>query len=210
MAAHFFEPSLQALRLTFEDVASFSLEECEEALARIDDAMGHPEQFGTLRLKFDVTSSWVVARANIDAHVEQIGILPLLLKQKAAVLDRIRDLRPVDQLNRVRDDIARIVSPGTTKDALLQALRDHAEEEQKESERIARASSEVEQELLEHRVTGAFEARITSAELRLDQARKDIDRVEAKALNKWDVVTVVFAVAVPMIAAAALVVSLIK
>ncbi len=101
-AADFFEPKLRDLKLAADQIQEFSITELEEALVRVDDAMRHPDQFGTLRLKISAQANmFVIPKATTEAQVE-VGILPILLKRKALILDRIKVLRPVDQLEHLK------------------------------------------------------------------------------------------------------------
>ncbi|NER78880.1 MAG: hypothetical protein F6K42_04740 [Leptolyngbya sp. SIO1D8] len=75
-AQRFFEPQLVDLELGGDQIATQSLEELQESLERINDAIANPGAFGSIRLQ-----------------AVEIGAMKLLLERKKLIKTRIRDLR---------------------------------------------------------------------------------------------------------------------
>jgi hypothetical protein len=137
-ALRVFEPKLRALNLGLDQIDKQALLELEESLERIDDAMRHPEQFGTIRLKMTADAGVVVARSTSEAQFE-VGIYPFLLQRKVRVLDRIKSLRPVGRLADLRQQIIRGVEDLAAREDLLAIVDVH-------NDLAAQASSELEAE----------------------------------------------------------------
>jgi hypothetical protein len=79
--AHF-EPQLARLGLSVEQIEKQNLEELNESLVKVNDALAHPDGFGTLRLKVTANAALLVATTQQESHME-ISVLPLLLERKA-------------------------------------------------------------------------------------------------------------------------------
>ncbi|MFD5258170.1 hypothetical protein ACFWM5_35815 [Streptomyces bobili] len=110
-----YDPILSSLGLSVNAIKGYDLPDLEQALARINEAISHPEQFGMVRSSG--VKAWVV-----EAHTEiSIGILPFLLERKRLILERIKELRSKERLNGLQDLIERL-SPGPEKDELKRQL----------------------------------------------------------------------------------------
>lgn len=124
-----FESKLQALSLGLDQIDQQSLPELEASLERVTEAMRHPEQFGTVRLKMNTDAAMLVMRTTAETQFE-VGIFPILLQRKARILERIKALRPASQLSKLREHIVqRIDDPAIREDllALVEAQRQQQE-----------------------------------------------------------------------------------
>lgn len=100
-ARKFFEPQLTALGLGKEQIEGATLEELEASLERVNDAITHPESFGTLRLK--VSASGLIV-ASTESQIE-IGILPILLERKRLILERIAILKGNQKIENLKETL---------------------------------------------------------------------------------------------------------
>jgi hypothetical protein len=138
-ALRVFEPKLRALNLGLDQIDRQTLLELEASLERIAEAMRHPEQFGTIRLKMTADAAVVVvARSTSEAQFE-VGIYPFLLQRKVRVLDRIKSLRPTGRLADLRQQIIRGVEDLAAREDLLGII-------DTQNDLAAQASSELEAE----------------------------------------------------------------
>src|ERR1700730_18460521 len=73
-----FEPQLTNLGLSVEHIERQNLDELNQSLNKVNDAISHPENFGTLTLEAGGGVGFFGLNLSEKAHIE-IGILPLLL-----------------------------------------------------------------------------------------------------------------------------------
>lgn len=132
-----FEPQLVRLGLGLEQIKGQTLEELNQSLVKINDAISHPESFGTLKIKITARAALILTSADSEAHIE-IGILPLLLERKSLILKRIRELGGVQNLQNLGDLIAS-VSDAELRDRLNAQLSNLSEQ----SRRLAEQESAV-------------------------------------------------------------------
>jgi hypothetical protein len=85
-------------------------------------------------------SGVIVAKARSEAHIE-VGILPILLLRKSLILERIKLLRPIDQLVALRQEIAGRVDDPAIKDELLRVLESQQVEQKAQSRRLEAQTS---------------------------------------------------------------------
>jgi hypothetical protein len=104
-----FEPQLERLGLSVEQIETQNLDELNESLAKVNDAISHPENFGTLKLMFTGQAS-VILTARQEAHIE-IGILPLLLERKSLILNRIKSLVGERRITSLHDLVTTVPDP---------------------------------------------------------------------------------------------------
>lgn len=203
-AAAFFEPKLAALGLSIAQIESQDLPALEESRLRIDKLMEHPEQLGFFRARFAAEAAVLLVTTTSDAQVET-GALPILMSRKALILDRIKLLRPLDQLEILREEITNRVDDPAKRSELLRMLEAQHAEEQARSARLAEESHSLESALEADRARRAQEVAVAELKLRVDGLDKALSekaekldaslvRLEDKSVSKWDVVTVVFAV----------------
>jgi hypothetical protein len=72
----------------------------------INEAIKHPESFGSLSFKLSAGGKVYVTNSKSDAQFE-IGILPLLLDRKKFILERIRLLSSNEKIETIQDLILR-------------------------------------------------------------------------------------------------------
>lgn len=203
-AETFFEPKLRALGLAVDQIEQQDVERLEGSLARINEAMQHPEQFGTFHLKVTTNLAVVLTTATSEALTE-VGILPILLVRKALILDRIKLLRPLDQIAALRQEVAKRVEDPAVRAELLRVLDAQQVDQKAQSQRLATEANQVESALQAEREAHARELALAEVKIRVNALEKDLSektdkldrsltRVEDKAVSKWDVVIVVFAV----------------
>ncbi|MFD9128347.1 hypothetical protein [Kitasatospora sp. NPDC059571] len=81
LAKDLFDPQLDALGLSLDQIEAQSLDELETSLDRISDAIAHPEAFGTFNVMMTAEGRLVIARAGSKAPLT-VGALPVLLQRK--------------------------------------------------------------------------------------------------------------------------------
>lgn len=203
-AAAFFEPKLAALGLSVQQIESQDLPALEESRLRIDKLMEHPEQLGFFRARVSADATWFIAKSSADSQVET-GALPILLSRKALILDRIKLLRPLDQLETLREEITNRVDDPAKRSELLRMLEAQHAREQARSARLAEESHSLESALEADRALRGQGVALAELKVRVDGLDKalaeksekldaSLVRLEDKSVSKWDVVTVVFAV----------------
>lgn len=201
-ALAFFEPKLRALNLAVDQIEEQTLPELEGSLERINDAMQHPAQFGTFRMKMTAEPTVILVKATSEAQVE-VGILPILLERKSLILDRIKLLRPEGQLADLRGEILQRVPDSRARDELLRVLDEQHEEQQQFSSRLEIESKEVGQALEAERQAVGQAVMVAKLEMRVDSLDKSLEtrvetldkalaRLEERSVSKWDVVTILF------------------
>ncbi|MEM8504332.1 MAG: hypothetical protein AAF716_14405 [Cyanobacteria bacterium P01_D01_bin.1] len=97
-ARAFFEPQLQALGLSEEQIRSYDLEQLEMALSTANDSIKTPEAFGMFKFSFSANLSIVMIKAP-EAHFE-IGILPILIERRNMVVERIKAIKAIQESER--------------------------------------------------------------------------------------------------------------
>jgi uncharacterized membrane protein len=144
----FFEPQLRALGLTTKQIEEQDLPELESSRERINDAIANPDSFGKVRLSLGVSSGRVtalIAARESDAIIER-GVLPILLEQKALILDRIKELRSEQQLTDLRADVVDKVEDPQVREQMLNIVNSRFEEERAARESLDRERAKVEDE----------------------------------------------------------------
>jgi len=101
---NFFEPQLARLGLSADQIEQQNLEELNESLKKINDAIAQPQAFGTLKMSIGPTGLFVV---KAESHFE-VGILPLLLERKALILRRIKTLGGERRIETLKDLVATV------------------------------------------------------------------------------------------------------
>lgn len=91
LSEQFFEPRLRELGLSEQQIGGLKLDELQEALSRIDEAITNPQGFGEISVMVSARGELVIAKASSDRHLT-VGIMPLLLIRKRMILSRIREL----------------------------------------------------------------------------------------------------------------------
>lgn len=103
LANEYFANDLDDLELSRSTLQQQSLEELQESLVIVDDALRTAAFYGTIRLKITASiSTAVLATSQSEAHLE-VGIAPLLLERKKLITYRLRQLRGEIKVNSLRD-----------------------------------------------------------------------------------------------------------
>jgi hypothetical protein len=110
-AQRFFDAQLERLGLGEIQIASQGITELEDSLARVDDALRTPESFGVLRLSMSGNAAVVIVKTNTEAHIE-VGVVPILLERKKAIVDRLRLLRSQRPINTLADLLDSLTDTG--------------------------------------------------------------------------------------------------
>ena len=139
----FFEPQLGRLGLAEGQIADQDLAQLEVSLEKVNDAIANPDAFGKLKIAFTAQGSVLIAQTHTEHHLE-LGILPLLLERKGQILDRIKALRPEQQLSELREDVAAAVNDPEAREHLIETIDRRFEEQRASLEELDRQKAEVE------------------------------------------------------------------
>ncbi|ACC82419.1 hypothetical protein [Nostoc punctiforme] len=102
-AQDYFEPQLIEMGFEKTKIEAQSLQELRQNLDSINEAIKHPESFGTLGFSISAATGTVyITQSKSDALFE-IGILPLLLERKKLILERIRLLSSNEKIKTIQD-----------------------------------------------------------------------------------------------------------
>jgi len=110
-ASRFFETQLESIGLSRAQIEVQSITELEDSLVRIDDALRSPESFGVLRFSMTASTPVFAIKSNSEAHIE-VGIVPLLLERKKAIVDRLRSLRSQRPIQTLADLVDSVTDHG--------------------------------------------------------------------------------------------------
>jgi hypothetical protein len=164
LAEAMFGPQLDNLGWGRGELRAQNLEELESSLERVNDAMTHPESFGVFHAKLTAEAGLIVAKAGPEAHIT-LGIMPLLLQRKRLILERIKELRPQEQLASVRKDVQENVADGELKEQVLRLIDDRLAAEKETSAQLDEESKALER----------------TAELRAAQMRLEVELKERRS-----------------------------
>ena len=91
LTRNFFEPKLEKMGLSEDQINSQNLDDLNRSLEKIDSAIAHPEGFGTPRYKIfpSITDAMVYGSGENEI---QLNIIPILLERKSLILTRISTL----------------------------------------------------------------------------------------------------------------------
>jgi hypothetical protein len=129
-ARAYFEPQLESIGLSAEQIEGQTLEELEASLINVNVAIQHPESFGSLQLSFPAKGAvklWVVEAGAPEGQIT-IGALPVLLERKSMILRRIAVLRPQAQLSDLEKVVANTVEDPQERKSLLKSIEISKEE----------------------------------------------------------------------------------
>jgi hypothetical protein len=142
VARAIFEPQLLPLSLTNGQIETQSLVELEQSLERVNDALLHPESFGTLKIGFSGAGNVFITKMTSEA-IYEIGIVPILLEKKKLILDRKKFLIGEQKIESLIDLIQNVADEN-----VRTKLTNEIEDLKKESAGLAQQSKEVEKERL--------------------------------------------------------------
>ncbi|MCI5121539.1 MAG: hypothetical protein D3908_10185, partial [Candidatus Electrothrix sp. AUS4] len=145
-ASEYFDSQLIKLGLTHEQINKQSLEELNESLNTVNEALQNPDSFGEFKISYSANARFYVVQAESNYH-RKISILPILLERKKLIVERIKELSTGKKLESLHDLISNI-SDENLKQKLfeeLTALKKEADEYTEETRNIT--SKEVEERL---------------------------------------------------------------
>jgi hypothetical protein len=126
-ANRFFEAQLESIGLSRAQVEQQTITELEDSFVRVDDALCAPESFGVLRFSVTANASVLLVKSNSESHIE-VGVVPLLLERKKAIIERLRLLRGQRPIKSLSDLIESVTDHGLREQLLteLEATRNVA------------------------------------------------------------------------------------
>lgn len=122
LAKKHFDDLLVPLGLTEQQLQSQNLDELRKSLESVNDAITHPESFGTIKLKLKASVGMIITSIGSEANFE-IGILPILLERKKLIIERIGILEGNQKINDIKDLIENQVSDEAIKVRLQEELK---------------------------------------------------------------------------------------
>ena len=132
-----FESQLRDLGLSKDQIETQSLDELQQSLEKVNEALKHPESFGTLRFPEVLV---LVTSSGSDAHFER-RILQLLLSCKKLILERIRTLSTNEKIESIQDLLNQVGD-----EDLKVRLNQEVTDLRSEAQRLREQSKEVDQE----------------------------------------------------------------
>jgi len=183
----YFDILLKPLNLTEEEIKKQTLDELKISLERINEAIQHPESFGTINLKLIADTSIIIAKGTSESHFS-MGVLPILLERKKLILERIRLLEGEKKIGNIHELINQVPD-----EELKSTLKDEFEELKNSSSSLQKELTDTENQRVEEQIN--LQERMLKLEA--ERARIDIDRTERKAkvtqsyLEKESVATLV-------------------
>jgi hypothetical protein len=139
----FFDAQLRRLGLAEDQIRQQGLDELQLSLQKVNGAIENPDSFGKLRIKVGGEAGAVITQSATDYHFE-LGILPLLLERKGQILERIRVLRPEQQLSELREDVVASVEDPAERERLVKTIDQRFEEQREARENLDREQAQVE------------------------------------------------------------------
>lgn len=121
-AKKYFDDFLIPLGLTEQQIQSQNIDELRKSLDNVNDAISHPESFGTVKFKITASAGVVITSIKQEAHFE-IGILPILLERKKLIIERIGLLEGDEKISNI-EDLINHISDETIKSNLQKELKD--------------------------------------------------------------------------------------
>jgi len=135
----YFESQLRDLSLAKDQIETQSLGELQQRLETVNEALKHPESFGTLKFKISVGGGVLLTSSKSDAHFER-GILQLLLSRKKLILERIRTLSTNKKIESIQDLINQV-----GEENLKVKLNQEVTDLKSEAQRLREQSKDVDQ-----------------------------------------------------------------
>ena len=127
-ARAYFEPQLESIGLSEKQIASQTLDELEVSLSNVNDAIQHPESFGSLQLSFKAKQGSTSILVAAPEGQMSIGALPVLLERKSMILRRISVLRPQEQLSDLKKVVVDTVEDPKARESLLESIESSKQE----------------------------------------------------------------------------------
>lgn len=112
-AERYYEPQLKSVGLGKDDIQSQTLPDLEKSLQKVDDAILRKDTFGTVRFK--ATPDGQIVVSTTDEGIET-SIGPTLLARKALIVERMRQLRTIEDVGSLRNIVeANVAEPAKAK-----------------------------------------------------------------------------------------------
>lgn len=192
-AENFFSPTLKKLKLTVEQIKQQSLAELQASLNTVNEAINHPDSFGVMRVTLTADIGVVISKATSESHM-QIGILPILLERKALILERIKLLRPTEQIKDFRQEVTEMVPDPKIREQLLKVLDEHAVMQQELSSKIEKESAAASSALAEETASLRNALTVAKIEGRLEIVEKLTEKLDGEKATKFDSATITIAI----------------
>jgi hypothetical protein len=173
-----FEPQLETLHLTENQINQQNLTELEGSLQHIDDTIKAPESFGTLKLT--MTGAGIKIADSQNKNAFEVDIIPLLLERKKLILERIRELKAKEQIVGLRD-----LAGKSLDNEIRTKIESAINEFKKQSEASYMQSQEVDARLQEEKYSEQQKARLS-----MEMAERKAE-IWHKFLGKESVATLV-------------------
>lgn len=143
----YFEPQLEIIGLSVEQIEHQTLDELEVSLSNVNSAIEHPELFGSMSLSFAVKGGELTSIISSPSEAQMsVGALPLLLERKSMILRRIGILRPQAQLNDLEKIVAETVEDEGERESLLKSIGISKEEATAQAHSLQLQTEQTEQE----------------------------------------------------------------
>ena len=158
-AEAYFDGWLKKSGLSNEQIARQTLDELEQSLERVNDAINNQESFGKAKLVLTgEVGLFALGKATSDATYE-VGILPILLEKKKLILDRTNVLKNKEKIKNLRDAIKKVGD----KD-IREKLENELNNLESEAKNLKRQAEDVEKEQSQEQL------RVVEALARLNEA----------------------------------------
>lgn len=118
----YFEPALENIGLSEKQIESQTLKELQVSLNNVNDAIKHPEGFGSMQLSLQAKQAVSSLLATSPEGQMSIGILPVLLERKCLILRRISVLHPEEQLSDLKMVVVDSVVDPKARVSLLESI----------------------------------------------------------------------------------------
>lgn len=118
----YFEPTLENIGLSRKQIESQTLKELEVSLNNANDAIKHPEEFGSMQLSLQAKQGVSPFLTTNSEGQMSVGILPVLLERKCLILRRISVLRPEEQLSDLKTAVVDSVIDPKARESLLESI----------------------------------------------------------------------------------------
>jgi hypothetical protein len=122
VVTRFYEPHLKVLKLSKEQIDQQDLDELENSLDVVNDAIANHDSYPKLRLKYVSEAGLVIVKDDSEATLTAT-ILPSLLTAKGQILERIRVLTPREKISNLSELVEK-VSDDEVRKALQQEIQD--------------------------------------------------------------------------------------
>jgi uncharacterized membrane protein len=141
-ARSIFEPQLRMLGLSVDSIEGQGISELETSLDKVNDALNHVDSFDKLRFNMTASGHAILVQSGSQWTFERT-ILPFLLESKARIIDRIKMLRPEQQLSELRSDVENRIDDPTVREELIEVINRRFEEERSTQENLDKEQAQV-------------------------------------------------------------------